>query len=266
MDISEVKPSGKDQCLVDSATTHTILRSREYFTQLTLIEANVRTISGVAKMIEGSGRACILLPEGTKLIINDALYSSKSRRNLLSFRDMRLNGFHMETMNQGGKEYLCITGYRNGKKNILEKLLAYSSGIYYTHVSPIEVNVTSEKSDDKRMFTLWHDRLGHPGNVMMHRIIESSNGHSLKNVKILRSNDFNCTGCSLGKLRIRPSKSILENESPVFLERIQGDICGPIVPPCGPFRYFMVLIDASTRWSHVSLLSTRNIAFAKLLA
>ena len=28
----------------------------------------------------------------------------------------------------------------------------------------------------------------------------------------------------------------------------------------------MVLIDASTRWSHVSLLSTRNATFAKLLA
>ena len=28
----------------------------------------------------------------------------------------------------------------------------------------------------------------------------------------------------------------------------------------------MVLIDVSTRWSHVSLLSTRNVAFARLLA
>ena len=28
----------------------------------------------------------------------------------------------------------------------------------------------------------------------------------------------------------------------------------------------MVLIDATTRWSHVCLLSTRNIAFTKLLA
>ena len=50
------------------------------------------------------------------------------------------------------------------------------------------------------------------------------------------------------------------------MQRIQGDICGPIHPPCGPFRYFMVLVDASTRWSHVSLLSTRNVAFARLLA
>jgi len=31
-------------------------------------------------------------------------------------------------------------------------------------------------------------------------------------------------------------------------------------------RYFMVLIDASTRWSHVCLLFTCNIAFARLLA
>ncbi|GKB16661.1 disease resistance CC-NBS-LRR class family protein [Tanacetum coccineum] len=68
------------------------------------------------------------------------------------------------------------------------------------------------------------------------------------------------------KLIARPSPLKIENESPMFLERIQGDICGPIHPPCGPFRYFMVLIDASSKWSHVLLLSTRNVAFAKFLA
>ena len=41
---------------------------------------------------------------------------------------------------------------------------------------------------------------------------------------------------------------------------------GPIHPPCGPFRYFMVLIDASSRWLHVYFLSTCNVAFARLLA
>ena len=65
---------------------------------------------------------------------------------------------------------------------------------------------------------------------------------------------------------IRPFKNKIKNESPLFLERIQEDICGPISPPCGPFRYFMVLIDVSTRWSHVCLLATRNVAFARLLA
>jgi hypothetical protein len=67
-------------------------------------------------------------------------------------------------------------------------------------------------------------------------------------------------------LIIRSSKNKIKNESPLFLERIQENICGPISPPCGPFRYFMVLIDASTRWLHVYLLATKNIAFARLLA
>jgi hypothetical protein len=38
------------------------------------------------------------------------------------------------------------------------------------------------------------------------------------------------------------------------------------ITPYGPFRYFMFLIDASTKWSHVCLLSTHNVAFARLLA
>ena len=36
-------------------------------------------------------------------------------------------------------------------------------------------------------------------------------------------------------------------------------------PLCGPFRYFMVLIDASSRWSFVCLLSTHNVTFARFL-
>jgi hypothetical protein len=50
-----------------------------------------------------------------------------------------------------------------------------------------------------------------------------------------------------------------------FLKRIHGDICGPIQPISGPFRYFMVLINASTQWSHVCLLSTQNHAFAQIM-
>ena len=56
----------------------------KYFSQLHLGETNIHTISGTSNLIEGPGRACILLPKGTKLI-DDALYSSRSRRNLLRY-------------------------------------------------------------------------------------------------------------------------------------------------------------------------------------
>jgi GAG-pre-integrase domain len=164
-------------------------------------------------------------------------------------------------------EYIQITTIKYNQKIILEKMEALSSGLYCTNISSIESNmVSNQKLHDTKIFTLWHDRLGHLDNIMMRRIIKSENGHPLKDLKILLSKDLSCTTCSLGKLIIMPSKNKIENKSLLFLERIQRDICGLISPPCGPFRYFMVLIDVSTRWSYVCLLATRNVAFARLLA
>ena len=101
---------------------------------------------------------------------------------------------------------------------------------------------------------------------MMRRIIEHSHEHPLKNQKILLPNEYPCVSGSQGKLIVKPSFSKVTFESLVFLERIHRDICKPIHPPCGPFLYFMVLIDASTRWSLVCPFLTRNVVFARLLA
>jgi hypothetical protein len=100
---------------------------------------------------------------------------------------------------------------------------------------------------------------------MMHKIIRNYTDHDLKDAKFLKSDDFVCTSCAMGKLILWPSPLKIHAEPLRFLERIQEDIYGPIQPLCDPFRYFMVLIDASTRWSHVCLLSTRNHAFAKFM-
>ncbi|KAL0551518.1 hypothetical protein IC582_010607 [Cucumis melo] len=267
MDISHIlvdsKMNNEDLCLADSATTHTILKSKKYFSTLTMLEANVNTISGSTNLIEGFGRANLILPRGTKFTISNALFSSKSKRNLLSFKDIRQNGYHVETNNKNNIEYFYITFIVSHEKRILETLPAFSSGLYYTHARVVETYATmNPKFMNLNMFTVWHDRLGHPGSIMMRRIIENSHGHPLKNQKILQSKELSCIACSQGKLIIRPSPAKVEVESPTFLERIHGDICGPINPPSGSFRYFMVLIDASSRWSHVCLLSSRNLAFA----
>jgi hypothetical protein len=99
----------------------------------------------------------------------------------------------------------------------------------------------------------------------MQKIIKNYIGHDLKDAKILKSNDFVCTSCAIEKLILRLSLLKIHAEPLRFLERIQGDICGPIQPLCGPFKCFMILIDASTRWSHVCLLSTRNHNFTKFM-
>ena len=95
--------------------------------------------------------------------------------------------------------------------------------------------------------------------------MKHSHRHPLKNQKILLPNEYPCATCSRDKLIVRPSFSKVTFESPIFLERIHGDICRHIHPSCGYFRYFIVLIDAFTRLSPVCLLSTCNVAFVSLL-
>ncbi|TYI68508.1 hypothetical protein E1A91_D08G093400v1, partial [Gossypium mustelinum] len=97
-------------------------------------------ILGSTKIIEGSERANILLPRGTTFQINDGLYSTKSQRNFLSFKDIRHNGYHTETISEGNDEYLQITSIIQRNKIILEKLSILSSCLYYMRISTIEAH------------------------------------------------------------------------------------------------------------------------------
>ena len=133
--------SSENFCLADSATTHTILKDKKYFQSLILCKANVNTILGSSNLIEGSGRAIIMLSKDTKLCIDDVLYASKSSRNLLSFKDIRYNGYHIETNNEDSEKFLYITSIVSGQKLILEKLSIFSFGLYYTTMRTIETNV-----------------------------------------------------------------------------------------------------------------------------
>ena len=82
-------PSVGDACLANCAITHTILRYKKYFSNFTLAQFNVHTISGPVDLIKGSGRATIIIPKDTKFQIEDALYYNKSSRNLLNFKDIQ---------------------------------------------------------------------------------------------------------------------------------------------------------------------------------
>ncbi|GAV64846.1 hypothetical protein CFOL_v3_08361, partial [Cephalotus follicularis] len=96
------------------------------------------TISGTSDLIESFGMVSFVLSNGTQMCITNALYSTKSRRNLLSFKDIRRNGYHIETTNENGKEYLYITSNASGRKKILEKLPVLSSVLYIMKIRTIE--------------------------------------------------------------------------------------------------------------------------------
>ena len=72
-------------------------------------QGNVLTIAGRDATIVGSGRATIVLPMGTQITIEDALLYPDSKRTLLSYRDIRQNGFHIETRDNNNEEILLVT-------------------------------------------------------------------------------------------------------------------------------------------------------------
>ena len=69
------------------------------------------TIAGSNAHIVGTGSATLILPMGTQIFVKDALLYSDSKRTHLSFKDIRLNGFHIETEIEQGTEYLLITKF-----------------------------------------------------------------------------------------------------------------------------------------------------------
>jgi len=154
--------------LVDSATTHTIIKHKQYFSNMRMMKVKVNTILGSADMIEGSRRANIMLPNGIKFIIDNALFYTKSRRNILSLKNIRLNGYRIEIANENSIEYLYIVSNISTEKQKLKNLHALSSGLYHTSTSTIKVNaIMNQKFNKPNNFIIWHDQLDHLGSIMM---------------------------------------------------------------------------------------------------
>jgi hypothetical protein len=202
---------------------------------------------------------------GMQVTIENVLLYPDSTHTLLSYRDIRKNGLHVITHEENNEEFLHIIKKNGDDHDILERIHSLPSRSYYTYIKLVPHVAYKVIFQNVDAFTTWHERLGHLGVGMMRKVIGNSSGHNLNSVKFLKSLDFMFIVCATGKLILRPSPVKIKVEPLKFLEQIQGDICGPIQPLSSPFRYFMVLIDASTRWSHVCLLLTRNHTFAKFI-
>jgi hypothetical protein len=73
-------------CLVDNFTTNTILKEIKYFQTLNKSKRNVTTIANCDAVIVGSGRATLILPTCTQLLIEDALMYPDSTCTLLIYK------------------------------------------------------------------------------------------------------------------------------------------------------------------------------------
>jgi hypothetical protein len=100
---------------------------------------------------------------GTQLTIEDALLYPDSTRTLLSYRDIRKNGLHVETHEEHKEEFLLLVKNTGYGKQILEKIPSLPSGIYYTYIKPVPYVTYKIIFQNVDAFQTWHDHLGHLG-------------------------------------------------------------------------------------------------------
>jgi hypothetical protein len=98
--------------------------------------------------------------------ISRVVYLPFSTRNLLSFQDIRRNGFHLRTAEENNQELLQILD-REGCP--IENIPTYSSCMYI-----VPLICSSEGEDIACCVNTWHARMGHPGVSMLRRIIPST--------------------------------------------------------------------------------------------
>jgi hypothetical protein len=171
----------EELCLVDSCTTDTILRDTKYFQTLRKNDENITTITSSGKQTVGTDRATIILPNGTELVIQEALLFLESTRMLLSFKDICANDLYIETNDNKGQGCLIMTKKIGDNKKIVETFPSMRQALYYTYIKPNRKHVTMQTTSGRNeSYRIWHDHLGHPGLSMMKRITNNSNGHSLK--------------------------------------------------------------------------------------
>jgi hypothetical protein len=216
----QVNPMKEEMCLVDICSTKTILRETKYFQTLTKRIGNILTIAGGDTCIVGSGKATIILPMGTQIIIENTLLYPDSTCTLLTYRDICKNGLHVVTHKEDNKESQLITKTKRDGYDILERIPYLPSGLYYTCIKYVPYVTYKVIFQNVDALQIWHDRLGHPSVGMMKKIIGNCTGHSL--TKIPKTSDFICTTRAPGKLILRPSPLKIHTEPLKFLERIRG--------------------------------------------
>jgi hypothetical protein len=96
------------------------------------------TITSRNALIVDSGRATITLPMSTQITMEDALLCPDLTRSLLSFKDIRKNGFHVETHMDNKEEFLLFTKLTGCGKQIYEKICSLQTGLYFIYIKPIE--------------------------------------------------------------------------------------------------------------------------------
>ncbi|KAL2607708.1 hypothetical protein R1flu_026281 [Riccia fluitans] len=144
--------------------------------------------------------------------ISDTIYALHARRNLIAFRTLRENRYHLMIGDDKGLEVLRLMKKDIHGMQCLETFSMFGNKLYTVHINPsihrdliVGANVITTMTSEE--YTHWHARLGHIGNAVLRKMIKHQVVYDLPTQLeqgIIQFGKRLCPPCAMGKLVRQP--------------------------------------------------------------
>lgn len=190
------------------------------------------------------------------------LHSPEFRHNLISVSELQQHG--VEILFPAGSRQAQCKDPQSGQ--VLWTFEQGDGGLYETSVEEASVTVTSPSAHALHPSVLLHSRLGHMGegsiqSLIKHRAIQ---GLPTSYTPPPCPPPQGCSTCIQAKAHARPHPRT-DARAAAPLDRIHADLVGPLPPNLKGQRYWVTLVDDSTRHGWSLFLRTKDEAPQRIL-
>jgi len=208
---------------------------------------SVKFGDGSRVQIRGRGTVLFRYKDGEHRALTDVYFIPKLRSSIIS----------LGQMDEHGAEVLIHNGVLRIKDQdgrLLAKVQRTRNRLYLLDLKVEQpVCLTAACAEEP---WLWHGRLGHLNFDALGRL-----GKMVIGMPSIKHAGELCDSCLAGKQRRMAFPKAAKYRAAERLELVHGDLCGPITPAThGGRRYFLLLVDDSSRYMWLRLLSSKDEA------
>lgn len=230
-------------------------------------------IAGVACPVEGKGTVRLEFNNGGEseiVILNNVLFSSKLRQNLISgpVIDKAGGSFKSErgkifVFNKEGRKLFYAYKYNDlfhVKPKYCKEISVNSVVQNFKVTEEISKSLNQPPSD----LSVWHRNFCH---INVKSIKETFKNNAVRDLPDLKNQSINCEPCKLSKTKRKSFKPLNKIRSTKPLMLLHMDVCGPLPNVAiGGYRYFLTITDDFSRKTTVFPMKKKSEVFSCFLS
>jgi hypothetical protein len=238
-----------DGWYLDIGATHHMTGRREFFSDLDSgVEGSVKFGDASAIEIKGVGSVIFKAKMGEHRLLTGVYYIPALRNSIISVGQLDENGLRVEI--EDGMLRIW-----DRSRRLLAKVNRGSNRPYVLHVHVAQPLYLATRRDDEAWH--WHERFGH----LHFEALKQLGKEMVRGMPCVDHVEQLCDTCVVTKLKHRPFPRQASYRATKQLELVHSDLCGPVsLATPGDRRYFLLLVDDTTRYMWAVLLDSKAAA------